>query len=98
MPVFGYLLPCPAALALFVDALAFGFAEVPNEEQWQQQQCGKPDGSGGDHVSLRIGLGAGPTGGVGLVRPCCARVLRPRVRCSVGGLSFASGPLPLVGP
>ena len=55
MPVFSYLLPSPATLALFVDALAFGFAEVPDEEQWQQQQCGKPYGGGGDHVSLRIG-------------------------------------------
>jgi len=85
VPVFSYLLPSPATLALFIDALAFGFAEVPDQEQWQQQQCGKPYGDGGNHVSLRIGLGAGPTGDVGLVRPCCARVLRPRVRCSVGG-------------
>ena len=55
MPVFSYLLPCPATLALFSDALTLGLAEVPDQEQWQQQQCGKPYGGGGDHVSLRIG-------------------------------------------
>ena len=64
VPVFGYLLPCPAALALFVDALAFGFAEVPDQEQWQQQQCGKPDGGGGDH-GCEYALG---------VRRCASRV------------------------
>jgi hypothetical protein len=49
VPVFGYLLPCPAALALFSDALRLGFAEVPDQEQWQQQQSKEPYGGGCDH-------------------------------------------------